>query len=115
MMSERDERRSENRTVVDKYYSVEFSVAGSSLMYVFKIWNLSSRGICILVKNDSKLMTHLKVGDILNMKYYLNESVSPPEYLRTQIKHITKNEQGRFKGHTLVGLMILENEASDQQ
>jgi len=46
---------------------------------------------------------------------YPTDSSSPPEYLKTQIKHITKDEQGRFKGHTLVGLLVLEKQTSDQQ
>ncbi|MCK4485159.1 MAG: hypothetical protein KAU38_00170 [Desulfobacterales bacterium] len=45
---------------------------------------------------------------------YPTDSSSPPEYLKTQIKHITKDEQGQFKGHSLVGLLVLEKQASDQ-
>ena len=108
------ERRSEPRSIIDQYYSVEFSLSGCSFVYQFKIWNISSKGICVLVKEDSDLLNHVKVGDILNLKYYPADSSQPGELLETEIKHITKDEQGRFKGVYLVGLSILENQDSTQ-
>ena len=108
------ERRSEPRSIIDQYYSVEFSLSGCSFVYQFKIWNISSKGICVLVKEDSDLLNHLKVGDILNLKYYTTDSSRPIEFLKTEIKHITKDEQGRFKGVYLVGLSILGNQDSNQ-
>ena len=66
------------------------------------------------MKEDSDLLNHLKVGDILNLKYYTTDSSKPIEFLKTEIKHITKDEQGRFKGVYLVGLAILENQDSTQ-
>jgi len=106
MISDRSEKRHESRTEVDKYYSVELSIPDTSLIYQFKIWNLSSRGICIVVKEDSDLLKHLEVGNILDMKYCPTNSSCPTEYLKTEIKHITKDKQGRFRNHVLVGLFI---------
>jgi hypothetical protein len=100
------ERRSEVRTLVDKYFSVEFSKKGLDNLYQFKIWNISSKGVCILVREDSDIMNHLAVGDILDMKYYPVEESSPVEHSKTEITHITKDEQGRFRGHFLIGLTI---------
>ena len=114
MISDPNEKRHEPRTEVDKYYSVELSIPDASLRYQFKIWNLSSRGVCIAVKEDSDLLKHLEVGNILNMKYYPVDSPYPAERLKTQIKHITKDQQGRFRNHVLVGLFILEKQGSDQ-
>jgi len=114
MISDCSEKRYESRTEVDQYYSVELSIPDASLIYQFRIWNLSSRGICIVVKKDSDLLEHLKVGNILNMKYYPTDSSCPTEYLKTQIKHITKDKQGRFRNHVLVGLFIIEKQGSDQ-
>jgi len=108
------ERRSEPRSIIDQYYSVEFSLSGCSFVYQFKIWNISLKGICVLVKENSDLLNHVKVGDILNLKYYTTDSSKPIEFLKTEIKHITKDEQGRFKGVYLVGLAILENQDSNQ-
>jgi hypothetical protein len=73
------------------------------------MWDISPKGICVLVKEDSDLLNHLKVGDILDLKYYTTDSSRPIEYLKTEIRHITKDEKGRFKGLYLVGLSILED------
>jgi hypothetical protein len=105
---EEAERRSETRTTVDQYTIVEFSVEGLAHLYQFKIWNISPLGIGVLVMHGSEVLKHLKVGDILNMKYYRQELSEQPEQLKTEIKHITKDAQGRFRGNYLIGLSILE-------
>ena len=110
-MKDRDavvDRRSEGRTLIDRYYSVEFSKKGLDSFYQFKIWNISSKGICIVVKEDSALIRHLKVGDILDMKYYPSDESGPVEHKKTEITHITKNAHGRFRGHYLVGLSMIK-------
>ncbi len=103
------DRRSEPRTGVDKYYSVEFSVGESAYLYQFKIWDMSSKGMCLLVKEDSEVLGHLKVGDVVTMKYYKADATATGEYVKTEIRHITKDDQGRFRGHCMVGLFILED------
>ena len=104
------ERRSEPRTELEQYYSVEFRISDHDYLYQFKIWNISTKGMCVLVKRDSDILKHLKVGDILNMKYYPPDPSLAPENLNTEIKHITKEDEGRFKDHYLVGLSILEHQ-----
>ena len=106
------ERRSEVRTLIDKYFSVEFSKKGLDSIYHFKIWNISSKGMCIVVREDSDIINHLSVGDILDMKYYPVEESSPAEYSKTEITHITKDDHGRFKGHYLVGLSIMKADSA---
>lgn len=101
-----DEKRSEQRKRVDKYYSVEFMVKDLGRVYQFKIWDLSSKGMCILVKDDSKVLEHLNVGEVVKMKYYQEEQLQPVEHFETKVKHITKEESGRFKGHHMIGLSI---------
>ncbi|MEE8541555.1 MAG: PilZ domain-containing protein [Desulfobacterales bacterium] len=101
-------RRSEPRSVVDQYYSVEFSIGSTGpIAYQFKIRNISKSGMGILVKEDSDLLEHLSAGDLLNMKYYPVDLSEQPKHLKTEIKHITKDDQGRFKGHYLVGLSVV--------
>jgi hypothetical protein len=102
------ERRSEPRTRIDQYHSVEFSVDGLDFAYQFKIWNIASSSICLLIKESSEILPRLNVGDTLNMRYYSDDSTLPHGELATQIRHITKNNEGRLKGHYLVGLEILE-------
>jgi hypothetical protein len=102
------ERRSEPRTEIEKYHSVEFHISDLDFLYQFKIWNMSSKGMCLLVREDSDVLKYLEVGNVLDMKFYTTDFSMPPENLKIQIKHITKDEQGRFKGHYLVGLLVLE-------
>jgi len=103
------EKRSEPRKIADKYYSVEFSIQDLDFSYQFKIWNISSKGICVMVKEDSDLLNHVKVGQVLDLKYSTTDASDPVENLKTEIKHISKDEEGRFKGLYLIGLSILES------
>ncbi len=100
------ERRSEVRAEDERYYSVQFTTQELSTFYQFKLWNISKKGICILVKEGSQVLKHIEVGDTLEMTYYLTDGQGAHENLTTQIKHITKNDEGRFKGHYMVGLSI---------
>lgn len=104
------ERRAEPRSIIDQYHSVEFSIRNCPFTYQFKIWDISLKGVCVLVKEGSDLLNHIKVGDILELKYYTTDSSKPIEYLSTEIRHVTKDDTGRFKGLYLVGLSILEKE-----
>jgi hypothetical protein len=101
------ERRSETRAADSRYYSVQFTTEGLDSFYQFKLWNISPKGLCILVSEQSDVLKHLRVGDTLNMTYYLTNRQGAFENLKTEIKHITKNEDGRFRGHYLVGLSII--------
>ncbi len=108
LLREKLNRRSEPRSIVDQYFSVELSISNlAPIAYQFKIRNISSSSMGFLVKEDSDLFQHLRVGDVINMKYNPVESSAQPKHLKTEIKHITQDEQGRFKGHYLVGLSIL--------
>ena len=103
-------RRSEHREPVDQYHSVELTVSPNRMIYQFRIWNISQKGMCILLKENSAAFNHIHVGDILEMKYYPSESARPTKFFKTKIQHITKEDTGRFKGHYLVGLLILNKQ-----
>lgn len=102
------EKRSEPRQELEQYHSVEFKVTEQGYLYQFKIWNVSDRGMCLLVRDDSEILNDIAVGDILDMKYYTTDFSRPAQKLKTQIKHITKEDHGRFKGHHLLGLHIIK-------
>jgi hypothetical protein len=104
----RPENRNETRQPPGKYYSVQFSIKELAYIYQFKIWNESPHGLCILVNQDSDILKHIAVGDRIEMKYYVSESVGTTEAFKTEIRHITKVESGRFKAHVFVGLLIME-------
>ena len=102
-------RRQERRRIVDKFFSVELHVRELTVTYQFKIWNISSSGMCILVRKDSEICQYLHVGDVLNMKYYEVDTPARWEKLNTQIMHISENRDGSFSGHYMVGLYVLSS------
>ena len=110
---QKDKNRSELRTIVDRFYSVELSIEALEPIYQFRIWNLSQKGMCVLVKEGSAILDHIAVGKVFKMKYYPTELLGPIEYLETEVKHITKDDGGRFKGHYMVGLSILEKQETE--
>ena len=110
-----EERRSEPRSVADQYVSVEFSIKNLDHVYQFQIRETSSSGLCVLVKEGSAVLDYLQVGDVLNLQYNPSNLTKQPEYLSTEIKHITKDDRGRFRGHYMVGLALLVKERSDMQ
>jgi len=93
----------------DRYSSVEFSINNLHYIYQFKIQENSSSGMGVYVKEDSAILKHLRVGDIFEMKYYPESLSEQAEYLKTEIKYITKANQGRFRGHYLDDISIIEN------
>jgi len=101
------ERRCGPGEKVNQFYSVEIPIGELGVVYQFKIWNIESTSMFVLVKEDSGILPWLKVGDRLNMKYYSTDLFYPVEYLDTEIRNITKQDQGRLKGHYLVSLEIL--------
>jgi hypothetical protein len=106
------DKRSEKRQPPDKYYSVQFSLKNLASIYQFRIWDTSPHGLCILVNDDSDVLSHMKVGDVIEMKYYVSEKPGTTEDLKTEVRHITKQEEGRFKGHCFVGLLILDTSSA---
>lgn len=93
----------------DQYSSAEFLVEGLSVLYQFRIWKEASSSLSVLVNEKSEILPRLKVGDTLKVKYYSDDGLYPSEYKTTAIRHITRNEDGRLKGHFLVGLEILNS------
>ena len=102
------EKRSEPRKILDQYYSVEFSISKMLPVYQFKVRDVSPSGIGILLNEGSAVLDHLEVGNVLEMKYNPSNSSDLPEYLKTEIRHITKIDEGKYRGHYLVGMLILE-------
>ncbi|MBI9082866.1 MAG: PilZ domain-containing protein [Desulfobacterales bacterium] len=107
------ERRAEPRTFLEQFQSVQFSVQGMPYLYQFKIRDISSQGLCIMVRQDSNILPHLTVGDILEMEYRKISSAASGQTLRTRISHVTRQNLGRFKGHSLVGLKVVDAPGED--
>ena len=74
-----EERRAEVRTQPDAYHSVEFEIPEADCLHQFKIWNVSSKGSCLLVRDDSDVLKKIEVGDVFDMKFYPADLSQPPE------------------------------------
>ena len=101
------EKRAETRETLDKMQRLELKLP-SLPIYVFKVKDTSQNGLCFLVKADSDILNHIKEGQILDLKYHSEDTTNPSEVFTSEIKHITKMDQGPYKDHQLVGLKILE-------
>jgi hypothetical protein len=88
----------------DQCQSVEFSVEGIGVPYRFKIWHIHPNSNVIVIKKNSNILPHLRVGATLTMKYYSPGEGYPEGTRETTIKEISGEEEGRFKGHFLVDL-----------
>jgi hypothetical protein len=101
-------RKPQEKGIVEEYCSAEFLIDGLELPYQFRIQDVSAPCLYVLIKENSDIVSRLKVGETLNVKYY-SASFDPPRgYQKTAVRHITKNDRGRLKGHYLVGLEIIE-------
>jgi len=98
-----------------QYHSVELSIDGLSYLYQFKLWNDSPESMNVIVRESSEVLSCLKVGERFNMKYYSGDFSCTPKHLKTEIRHITKADSGRFKGHYLVGLSIVEDQNENRR
>ena len=103
-----DERNLEPRYILNKYYSVQFSINGYDPVYMFKLRDFYYNGLCILVKEDSDVLKGLKINETINMQFNPSASQGTSKLLKTRISDITKNKHGGFTGHCLVGLSIVE-------
>jgi hypothetical protein len=90
-----------------KYHSVEVCPNGNTVPHLFKIWHMKKTSMAILIREDSSLLRYLNKGDRLEMIYYPSPSAYSSERLETIIKQISREEQGRYKGHFLVDLAVV--------
>ena len=109
MAIDSSDRRSEPREPSVKYHSVEMKLA-SLPIYLFKLKEISSSGASFMVKANSAILKHLKVGQVLNMRYHADDETQPSEVYRSEIKHITKALENPHKGHYAVGIRLLERQ-----
>ena len=108
------ERRSIPRDKAKGGYSAEIRIAGVPVHEV-KLIDLSSIGGCILVKEDSILLSNLTEERTLQVKYFLDDRTKASYEFEAEIRHITKVKEGRFKGQYSVGLSILNDKRINYQ
>jgi len=59
------EKRASPRTFVERYYSVQFAINKEIPAYQFKLRDISDGGLCIAIRQDSAILDHIKVGEIV--------------------------------------------------
>jgi hypothetical protein len=89
------------------FYSVEFPLDAIQPVYQFKLWQSEKNTFFLLAKESSDLISRLKVGHILPMKYYCEDAMHATEVHKTQIMEIVKETQGRFSGHYRIELNLI--------
>jgi hypothetical protein len=104
------ERRASHRTLIDRFYSVEFEIVKGAPSYQFKLRDLSEGGLCIAVRRDSAILSHLKVGDVHHLRYAPSNAPTQEIDILTKIRHITRCREGPYKDHYLVGLSTVDDE-----
>ncbi len=107
-----EEKRTEPRFPTDQFYSVEIHLPELTRRYKFKLRDISTSGMGIIVKDDSLSLSRLKVGNIMEMLYAPPSRTGETELLKTRIEHVSKCESGRYKGHHIVGFSIIEKNIS---
>jgi PilZ domain-containing protein len=101
------DKRSESRGAPKAFHGASIKLVGVPL-YQFKLKDTSENGASILVKEDSFMLNYLEVGQILNINFSSDLESDHNGDFETEIVHITKMEEGRYKGHYLVGVRILD-------
>jgi len=115
MMQNQQEKRSETRELLDRFYSVEFLIKETGEVYQFKLRDISAQGLGILVREDSRILHYLKVGGTLDVQYNPPRSSGTTAILKTQIRHIAKKEQGAPDGHFVIGLEIISRQTGEKE
>jgi hypothetical protein len=112
MMQNQQEKRSETRELLDQFYSIEFLIKETGEVYQFKLRDISAQGLGILVREDSRVLQYLKVGDTLDVQYNPPRSSDTTTIQKTRIRHIAKNEQGAPDGHFVIGLEVVSKQTA---
>lgn len=95
-----------NNDQFSDYYSAEFQLNNSKLVYQFKIRKSNTEPMFAVVKEGSRALEHIKEGDIIPMRYFSLDKSVPSRSWHTRIKYICKDSSVGFKDHYVVGLDI---------
>jgi len=98
----------EEHTREPGYACVEFHIQDMGAVYQSKIWEVPLKGLFFLVKEGSSVLAHLRTGDEIKARYTPLNRRKPGNYIKTKIRYILQEQTGRFRGHYLVGLAMME-------
>jgi hypothetical protein len=100
------ERRQEPRSAKLSNHRAEFKFPGVPV-YQLKVRDISAKGAGIVVRADSNFLTMIQIGQELNVNLLLPKESGPSGHYQSRIEHISELNQGRFKGHRVVGISML--------
>jgi hypothetical protein len=104
-----DTNKSQSVPLLPEFYSVEFPLGVIQPVYQFKLWRSERNTFFLLAKETSDLVSQLKVGHVVPMKYYSEDAMHATEVHHTQIMEIVKETGGRFCGHYRIELSLIVN------
>lgn len=90
----------------DKYYSAEFRLNQTEMLYHFKIRKSHTEPMFAVVKEGSMALKHIHEGDIINIRFYSLDKSVPARSKETRIKYICKDSTVGFKDHYVVALDV---------
>ena len=93
----------EIRGWAQRFQSVELFIEGVECPHQFPIWEREPATMFVLVKQNSEILGHLRVGDVMDMKYYTEDSFCRTRTMETEISHMSREDEGRFQGQPLHG------------
>jgi hypothetical protein len=102
------EKRSEPRSTKLRDYRVEIKFVGEPI-YQFRVIDVSTKGAGLLINDNSAFLKMIKVGQIVDVNFISPKGSNPTGIYKAEIRHITKMNKGRYNGHRLVGILILEH------
>jgi len=101
------ERRYRPRSMELSNPMAEIKLSGSPI-YMLKVRDLSDKGVGVIVKSDSSLLKMIEIGQELNVRLILPRHYTGPSgNFRARVEHVSEIQEGRFKGHMIVGLSLL--------
>jgi len=102
------EKRSEPRSTNLRDYRVEIKFVGEPI-YQFRVTDVSTKGAGLLLTDNSAFLKMIEVGQIVDVNFISPQGLNPTGMYKAEIRHITKMNKGRYNGHRLVGIHILES------
>jgi len=91
-------------TGVQKEYCLEIFIESIGVIYQFPVWGVDSASMFIVIKDKSDILYWLKAGEQLEMKYYMTSMARPVKSMITEVRNVSKQVVGPFKGDYLAQL-----------
>jgi hypothetical protein len=73
----------------------------------FRVWHKAPEFMSLITEDNPDIITNIKVGDRVSLKYFGENSSRPCERLVTVIRKISRQERGSLRGRYVVDMEIL--------